>query len=276
MKERIYFSGLSILLGVALLLLVVNISTSWTFLRSSVDDTPLFEPIQQCWLTLCRDGNPAYFRWVLYALLAQNIYAALFFLILIFRSPQYSRFHSMLFTIFVITILFQSSRPLQLMIISRDAASALGMIITRLTLFAHLLSTIMLFIASIAILTKLRRNWFLLIGICIIISFGIAYRIPIDQFLYYSNLTNSIGRLFELQVAIVIVQLCTLLNVLGKYIYNHSRSTRLLLWALILLVIAVQNILYLSSPLLIIIGLLALVMGSVLYVKVLQLSETHY
>ncbi len=275
MKDKLYFSGLSVLLGMALLLLVINISTSWNFLRSSVDETPLFEPLQQCWLTFCRDGDLSYSRWVLYALFAQNIYAALFFLILIFRPPLQSSFHRTLFTIFVITMLLQSSRSLQLMTISRDAAPILGVVITRLTLFAHLLATIMLFMTSIAILTKLQRNWLLLISICIIISFGIAYRIPIDQFRYYPNFTNSIGGFLELQIAIAIIQLCALLNALGKYISNRSRVTRQLLWALIFLVVAVQNTLYLSSPLLIIIGLLSLAIGSVLYMRVFRLSDAR-
>ena len=265
MTNKLPRIGLYIVFGISCVLLIVNIS-SIVDIFTSGEDVEYYQPIQQCWLSYCWERGPDHLSWALWGLLFQNSYALLFFLVMIIKSQTLITFRNLFLTLFVVSNLMLSIRFLQLNVMRGDIVSAGGLLITRLTVFAHILGAIMLFMASISAFTKLRSNWHLLITICMIVSFGIAYRIPVDQFLYASNLTGTIGKFFEFQVVLVIIYTITILNVVGKYLYSKTHSAKLFGLAVVALIIGFESVYYLINPQLVVISMIALVTGTICYI----------
>ena len=266
MTNRFFLVSLYLLLALSLALLIINVAGIVDTFTDTADTSEL---LRQCWLTLCTIPEVSDLRWSLYGVLMQNIYALVTFLIMVTRAPApFSTQHKFL-ALFVTSNLLQSLRSFQIMTISGAFEPSIGLLITRVAVFAYTLGTTALFISSTGAFVRPRKNLQLLIVICVVMSFGIAYRIPIDQFLYAPNLTNHIGKVFELQVAFLVINTIILLNAGHRFFSRRKRYTsRLHALALTIVLVGFQFIFYLFTPLLIVVGIAMLFGGTTLFIHV--------
>lgn len=169
------------------------------------------------------------------------------------------------FTIFALSLCFEGVRSIELYFLYLNVPTLYGVILTRVVYFGYFLGAFCLLGSSLYAAGVQYPKYANPLGIAALISFALAYVVPIDSLAPFPNLLFRIGNQATTQTISLVLGLLTLLSY-ALAAANGGAAERLpIVFAVLLVLVGRDMLFYLSGPAGVITGGVLLTVGTIVY-----------
>lgn len=228
---------LLIFLGAASLYLLLN----WDKIHFD------FKDIQHWWIfssSLNQNKDALLFPYIGLCLLVFSAFTQSLFLRLgFFRSASSELFF---LNLFLFTLTFESLRVLQILLQNMEINLYFAVLISRIIIFSRFFALFSLFGMSLFPANPPFRKVDSILAFSFIISFSLAYLIPVNSGPPYLNMLHPFGRNIILTVFFISLEILTIANYIRTAIIKSSANYLYIAFA-ILLIVSGMELLYFSS-----------------------------
>ncbi len=169
------------------------------------------------------------------------------------------------FTVFTLSLCFEGVRSIELYFLYLNVPTLYGVILTRVVYFGYFLGGFCLLGSSLYAAGVQYPKYANPLGIAALVSFALAYVVPIDSLAPYPNLLFRIGNQATTQTISLVLGLLTILSY-ALAVMNGGTAERLpILFAVLMVLVGRDLLFYLSGPVGVISGGGLLAVGTTVY-----------
>lgn len=169
------------------------------------------------------------------------------------------------FTIFTLSLCFEGVRSIELYFLYLNVPTLYGVIITRVVYFGYFLGAFCLLGSSLYAAGVQYPKYANPLGIAALISFTLAYVVPIDSLSPFPNLLFRIGNQATTQTISLVLGLLTILSYALAAMNGGSAERLPIVFAVLMVLVGRDLLFYMSGPVGVIVGGILLATGTTAY-----------
>ncbi len=221
--------------------------------------------IGERWLVFRWTAAPISVAWVMAGTAVSGLAASVgaYFLRRFFRKT--SAPEVFFFTLFTITLCFESLRSVELYFLFLNLPTLYGIIVTRVVYFGYFLGAFCLLGSSLYTAGVQYQKYGNALGIAALVSFALAYVVPIDSLSPFPSLLFRIGNETTTQTIALVIGMLTLLSYAMSVVTGGTEDRLPIALAVLMVILGRELLFYLSNPVVVTAGAILLIGGMVLY-----------
>lgn len=177
---------------------------------------------------------------------------------------------SFFFTIFLVSLAFETLALLQVVVLGLDKSPYFGTIVTRAVVLGRLVGVFSLFASGLFAAGIQYKKFGVYAGVGFLLSLIFSASIAVDSSVLQANLLNRIGNMMELRIALWVIQAFAVLNFFWAGFSLNNRDYSLMGIGFIVLIVGKELLFAYSAPVILLIGFILLVLGIVFFGNRLQ------
>ncbi len=177
---------------------------------------------------------------------------------------------SFFFTIFLVSLAFETLALLQVVVLGLDKSPYFGTIVTRAVVLGRLVGVFSLFASGLFAAGIQYKKFGVYAGVGFLLALVFSASIAVDSSELLANLLNRIGNIMELRIALWVIQAFAVLNFFWAGFSLNNRDYSLMGIGFIVLIVGKELLFAYSAPVILLIGFILLVLGIVFFGNRLQ------
>jgi len=252
--------------GIIAIILFIGFAVSAFFLFTNYTQLPDISTLpSHIWWTIYSPQTGTSLLWKLVGIAGLQLFSIIAGFILLWFYIKTSSFEIFFFTLFLFTLSLEGARILQLFIQLEAQPTYFGVVVTRFIYFARLFDLCMIFLASLLSTGIKNQKIGFQLGISFLLSFFLAYTIPIDTLDMSSDLLYQAGDERNLAFLCITAQVFAVLNLFVSGILKQHKNYSYMGIGVLLALTGRELIFFLTNPVTIASSLALLITGAVIF-----------